>query len=347
DLLVISDSASNVIKKLKWSTVKNYFQSGGSLAPWKYINSNYLASVAERLMIDASSPVTIALPGNPQIGQEIEFSVIRGSGGVNIAFNGNKYLGFNPLITSLKTLKTPAKLIYESSGNGWFCTNPDLVAAKSYELEMADNSPWVYSRLNETSGTSVADSSGNGRNGTYQGGVTLQQSGRLSYSSNKAVQLNGSSGYISFPASLVAPNIFAFECGFKTTASSGSLLGFSINQLTGGGTFDREVYLSSGKLRFSVFSGSTVVLETPLAYNDGNWHTVTVTLSGSGMRIFVDGALKAFNSTSSGASYTGYPHIGYSVTGGYFNGFIDEASICLSNIPSDSKIIQQHLSASA
>ncbi|MFN6540901.1 MAG: hypothetical protein RM021_031795, partial [Nostoc sp. EkiNYC01] len=46
DLLVISDSASNVIKKLKWSTVKNYFQSGGSLAPWKYINSNYLASVA-------------------------------------------------------------------------------------------------------------------------------------------------------------------------------------------------------------------------------------------------------------------------------------------------------------
>ncbi|WP_099070910.1 LamG-like jellyroll fold domain-containing protein [Nostoc linckia] len=347
DLLVISDSASNVIKKLKWSTVKNYFQSGGSLAPWKYINSNYLASTAERLMIDASSPITITLPSSPQIGQENEFSIIRGSAGVSLNFNGNKYLGNNPIVSSYKTLKTPAKLIYESSTNGWFCANPDLIAAKSYELEILDNSPWAYYRLNESSGTVATDSSSNSRNGTYQGGVSLQQTGGLSYASNKAISLNGNTGYISTSTLVASPNTFCYECLFKTSTASGSLFGFSINQLTGGGSYDRELYLSSGKLRFYAYNGSSQILETTSTYNDSKWHIATAYMSPFGMKLFVDGALKASNSVVNGASYSGYFHIGYSVSGGFFNGLIDEPSICLTNIPGDSKIIQQHLSALA
>src|SRR4051812_1334419 len=40
-------------------------------------------------------------------------------------------------------------------------------------------SPIAYYRLGESSGTTAADSSGNGLNGTYNGGVTLGQPGGI------------------------------------------------------------------------------------------------------------------------------------------------------------------------
>ncbi len=311
---------------------------------WKFINSNYSVTAGEKLMIDSTLPITLTLPSYPSVGQDIELAIIRGNG-ITVNFNGNKYLGTTPIISSYKVLQTPVKLVFESINNGWFCTNTDFVYAKSYELEIADNLPWIYYRLNESSGTTASDSSSNSRNGTYQGGCTLQQTGGLSYSSNKAITLNGSTGYISIPTLITNPNVFCYECLFKTSSASGSLFGFSVNQLTGGGSYDRELYLSGGKLKFYAYNGSTQSIETSATYNDNKWHIATAYMSSFGMKLFVDGVLRASNSIVNGASYSGYFHIGYSVSGGFFNGLMDELSICLNNIPSDSKIIRQHLSA--
>lgn len=47
--------------------------------------------------------------------------------------------------------------------------------AGSYADEVAADSPLAWWRLDETSGTAAADSSGNGRNGTYAGGSYLAE----------------------------------------------------------------------------------------------------------------------------------------------------------------------------
>ena len=63
---------------------------------------------------------------------------------------------------------------------------PAEAARSAYpDLVLAD-SPAVYYRLNEASGTTAADSSGNNRTGTYTAGVTLGTAGAIVADSDKA-----------------------------------------------------------------------------------------------------------------------------------------------------------------
>lgn len=73
-----------------------------------------------------------------------------------------------------------------------------------HALVMAD-APSGYWRLGEASGTAAADASGNGRTGTVAGGVTLGQTGALADDSDKAMLFNGSTGYVSVPATGLKP----------------------------------------------------------------------------------------------------------------------------------------------
>ena len=59
-------------------------------------------------------------------------------------------------------------------------------------------SPVAYWRLGETSGTSAADSAGS-TTGTYAGGFTLGVAGLLTGDTNRAVQLNGTTGQVTVP----------------------------------------------------------------------------------------------------------------------------------------------------
>ena len=67
------------------------------------------------------------------------------------------------------------------------------VTALSYDAEVLADSPSGYWKLNETSGTNAADSSGNGRDGTYTGSYTLASA----VGSRSAVDLTG--GYVNVP----------------------------------------------------------------------------------------------------------------------------------------------------
>jgi len=60
-----------------------------------------------------------------------------------------------------------------------------------------DMQPFAYYKLNETTGTIVNDFSGNLRNATYSGSITLNQSGMID--GDPAVLLDGSSGFIDLP----------------------------------------------------------------------------------------------------------------------------------------------------
>lgn len=84
--------------------------------------------------------------------------------------------------------------------------------------------PVAYWRLGESSGTNAADSSGNGLNGTYTGGVTLGQPGALVDDANTAVAFNGSTGYVTVgaPAALKMTTQFSVEAWVYPTSISNS-----------------------------------------------------------------------------------------------------------------------------
>ena len=71
----------------------------------------------------------------------------------------------------------------------------------SYRDAVLADSPAGYWRLGETSGTTAADTSGNGRTGSYLNTPTLGQAGALTGDSNTSVGFDGTSEHVSVPYS--------------------------------------------------------------------------------------------------------------------------------------------------
>ena len=320
-----------------------------SSSTWVAKNSNYTANADDQLLIDTSGGGwTLKLPSNPAIGTTVEIIGANGltSNKLSIDRNSNLINGQSPQIIGLKQNFQNIKFIYSGNTVGWLASGNVLSLSNQYPAEILTDSPWAYYRLGESSGTVANDSSGNNRNGIYVGGLTLGQSSSLSYDTNTCCLFNGSSGYVQVPFSSINPNPFSLECRFKTTASNGSLFGFSNLQTTGGSNFDRELRIINGQLNFMIYAGGNVSLTSPSTYNDGNWHTVTALVGASGMQLWVDGTIVALNTVTNPQSYTGYWHIGYSTGGNYFNGLIDEVSITLSALSSN-RIQARYAAASA
>jgi hypothetical protein len=96
-----------------------------------------------------------------------------------------------------------------------------------YQAIILSDAPVAYWRLGETSGTTAYDISGNGLNGTYQGGVTLGQPGALVGDGDTAAGFNGSTGLVSIPQiSSLAGASFSVETWFylSTTPPSNGLV---------------------------------------------------------------------------------------------------------------------------
>src|SRR5205823_6510213 len=69
-----------------------------------------------------------------------------------------------------------------------------------YAATVLADAPTAYWRFGEASGASATDITNNGVSGAYLGGATLGQTAGLNGDPDKAVLLNGSSGYISVPS---------------------------------------------------------------------------------------------------------------------------------------------------
>jgi hypothetical protein len=174
--------------------------------------------------------------------------------------------------------------------------------------------------LNEASGTVVQDVSGSAHPGTYTAlGVTYGAAGPCRRDGARAVTLNGSTGYLYSNAQVVNPQVFTEEVWFNTTTTSGGkLIGFGNGNILPSGQFDRHIYMTSGaagvggKLIFGVYPGAVKTIQSANAYNDGTWHLATATLSGAGMRLYVDGVQVASDATTTTAeTSTGYWRVGY------------------------------------
>ena len=175
----------------------------------------------------------------------------------------------------------------------------------AYSDEVLADSPLAYWRLGESSGTTIGDSSGNSRSGTYAGTYTLGVPGLLGGDSDTAVSATSGIGSIAAASWMNVSSALSLECFFKTSVS-GTL---GLIGRTNSGTFGTadtntvRIYLNSGKLVFQVFNSSwnpAFTLQSAGTYNDGFRHHVVGTWDGSTAVLYVDGS----SVTSTSASFT-------------------------------------------
>ncbi len=208
--------------------------------------------------------------------------------------------------------------------------------ADAYGQKVYDSQPDSYWRLDDAAGaTTAADSSPFSSPATYVTGVTQGAPGALPAGRGTAAVFNGSTGLVVGKDLVANPRTYSQELWFNTTTTrGGKLIGFG-NATTGNSSsYDRHVYmLDSGQLRFGVYTGQTVVVDSAKAYNDGTWHQLVATQStNDGMRLYVDGALVGSNPQTGAQAYSGYWRVGGDNTWGgassnYFAGSIDEVAV--------------------
>jgi Concanavalin A-like lectin/glucanases superfamily/Domain of unknown function (DUF5122) beta-propeller len=180
----------------------------------------------------------------------------------------------------------------------------------SYQQAVLNDSPSFLWPLND-SGSSAADASPHGFNGIYEPGTTQGAPGP--FTGTTATSFDGHTGLVTAASQVAGPTAFSVEGWFKTSANTGGkLIGFGNNQTGSSGNYDRHIYMmNDGQLVFGLWSGQTQTIETPAAYNDGQWHYVVATLDPSaGMSLYVDGQLVGTNANTVAQSYSGYWRVG-------------------------------------
>jgi hypothetical protein len=171
-----------------------------------------------------------------------------------------------------------------------------------YAQLIAADSPMLYYRFDEVSGTLVADSSGNGRTGTYVNGVQLAKQGALAGSSDTSVSLDGSNDYISLPSGFQSfPNGFTYELWVFPTAVANYQ---RFLELANGQASDNIVLYRRGgsnDLSFTVYNGSTAGTEITASgvLELNRWQQIAVTMDATGAaRLYKNGVQVASGQTN-------------------------------------------------
>ncbi|HLP43105.1 MAG TPA: DUF2341 domain-containing protein, partial [Fibrobacteria bacterium] len=203
----------------------------------------------------------------------------------------------------------------------------------------------VVWHLGESPGGSApqfTDASGNANHGTAQAGAAGDS---LTSAIGRGFKLDGSSKYVTSAVSFADPTTVTAGGWFKTiTTSGGGIISFSSNQTGILGDRDRALWMdNTGKLSFGTNPGSSNVVTSTSAYNDGRWHHAVGRISAAGTYLYVDGVSVASNGTTGSSSYTGYWRGGYwdnstwtpTATSFYLNGTLDEIWASHSELSAD------------
>lgn len=166
------------------------------------------------------------------------------------------------------------------------------------KLKSTLSNVYAYYKLEENTGQTVLDSSGNNRNGTPINNPT-SVSGKLnnclSFDGNNYITLGNTSNF-------ERTDSFSIECWIKTV--SGDVEFIITNQESSGDNKGWALVLEYGKIRFQLIGSSTngngILVKTNASnFNDNNWHHVVVTYNGTsssnGIKIYVDNTLQSTN----------------------------------------------------
>ncbi|HEY3319275.1 MAG TPA: MBG domain-containing protein [Planctomycetota bacterium] len=142
---------------------------------------------------------------------------------------------------------------------------------------------WMF---DEGSGTTAADCSGNGNNGTLQNGTTWS-TGML----GGAVSFDGSNDLITIPDNLIRNyNVITIAMWFKTTGC-GALIGHQNDVYpTNCSTYIPVIYVGSdGKLRAELSVNAVTPIVSTVTVNNGSWHHVALTGNVNTQTLYLDG----------------------------------------------------------
>ncbi len=182
-----------------------------------------------------------------------------------------------------------------------------------------------YWKFDEGSGTTTADSSGLGNNGTLNGATWV------SGVSGDAVSFDGTGTYVEVPGtSALEPTSTVSVTAWVKTTTAPALGGEVVSM---GDNYVLRV-LSDGNVFFFFYNGTTWITVQTTGVNvlDGRWHNIAGVKSASQIQIFVDGVSKAAYSTSDTIPYTLGTNLyfgkhGNGSTSYNFNGVIDDVRI--------------------
>lgn len=164
----------------------------------------------------------------------------------------------------------------------------------SYSSEVLADSPTLYAKLDDTSGTTCVDSSGTGLNGVYNGSPTLGVAALINAGS--AVTFNGSSGSASFDEGAgttlnCTTGVLTVEAWIKTSQSGSTNPQIVCADDSANRRFMQFRLSTTGKLEFILLTsgGTAHVCDGTTTINDGASHHVVGTYDGTTMKVYVDG----------------------------------------------------------
>lgn len=181
----------------------------------------------------------------------------------------------------------------------------------SYSSEVLADSPALYLRLNESSGTSAADSSGNGRTLTSTAAPTWGAPSLLASTSDTAATItSGAQALVRAAESWMFTDDYTVEAWIKTT--SDNVIVASIDDVASGfGSARRRFLFGLGGSTYGTTSGAIMMWVYVNGYNssiyggpainDGQPHHIVAVIDTTvtqTVKLYVDGALAASTSTA-------------------------------------------------
>jgi hypothetical protein len=158
-------------------------------------------------------------------------------------------------------------------------------ASATYASTVLADSPSGFYRLDDTTASLLADSSGHNANGAYGTSSTLNQSGPLGNDSAPAISDSGGVAGQANPSLPLYNGARTLEGWINTTNTSQNFLaGY-------GATGTGEAFMLAEQPNAVIVSGYSDELSFPssVPLNNGVWHFIAVTTSGSSATVYVDG----------------------------------------------------------
>ncbi|MEQ9626271.1 CHAT domain-containing protein [Coleofasciculus chthonoplastes] len=214
--------------------------------------------------------------------------------GGDITFNRSLH-AFNPGTDTL-TLE---------AGTGNITFNGAVGGALPYNVAVLLDDPVGYWRLDEE-GETAFDSSGNNIDGTYFGGVNLNQEGALVDDANPAPFFDGTTGYVEIPDSdfidFGTNEDFTITAWIKVTPDQLDIEttdNVVIEKWSGSGGYSyviryfNQTSSDTGKIYSAQWDGSNFSTTTSTQpINDSDFHHVAFVKEGSNLFLYVDGILQ-------------------------------------------------------
>lgn len=178
----------------------------------------------------------------------------------------------------------------------------------NYATAVLANSPWGFWQQAETSGTTLADSSGNSRTMTITGTPTLGVSSPFTVAQGirfPDISVNGDS-YTTTAATSTSSSV-TMSCWLYvptgTIADGTPIMAMALGY--GNATWDKPLYLNSdGKIYFEAYNGANQIIGSSAAITRDTWHHVVASVGAAGMKLRVDKTTVASNAGVT-TSYTG------------------------------------------